>query len=68
MGELIILQLLGIRVTNTLSFMPQLRLVLSLLPKYTDDLKQAGAHSTGLETEPQCPSGKSFSPHFSITT
>ena len=55
MGDLVltpstILQLLGIRATNTLSFMPQLQHVLSLIPKYTDDLKQAGAHSTGLDT------------------
>jgi hypothetical protein len=44
------LQLLGIRVTNTLSFMPQLQHVLSLIPKYTEDLKQAGAHTSGLDT------------------
>ena len=44
------LQLLGIRVTHNLSFRPQLCHILNQIPKYTHDLKQAGAHATGLDT------------------
>ena len=44
------LQLLGIRVTHNFSFRPQLCHILNQIPKYTHDLKQAGAHATGLDT------------------